>query len=74
MKYILILTAFLLMVLTGCGSKSKQDSITFSPDTIIAETSPSLDTATALPDEEPAPPVVKKTSILWPPRRKPSNS
>lgn len=60
MKYILILTAFLLMVLTGCGSKSKQDSITFSPDTIIAETSPSLDTATALPDEEPAPPVVKK--------------
>lgn len=47
----------------SCGSNSpKSDSMSFSPDSLI-ETSPSLDTATALPEEETVKPVPIRRNI-----------
>ncbi len=51
MKHSSLISVILLFTFLSCGSNSpKSDSMSFSPDS-LTETSPSLDTATALPEE-----------------------
>ncbi len=62
MKPYYVLLLAIASLLASCGGNGQNnDTVTFSPDS-MAETSPSLDTATALP-EEPIAPALPKSNI-----------